>query len=221
MNNISWDNLYHAYAIEGPRSAILESLEDKLREELGVDLQAPHWRQEVDQFSIQEARNIHRHHQRRLPTSPFIYLLAWEEVTKQAQNALLKVIEEPQVGAHFFLVVPRLSDLLPTIISRVQTVSWRRVSSTGNTGSKLANSFLDGSYQDRLKIINQIIGNEADSSIGQFLDQLQILSREEIVSSETSQKTLSQAQQWVGQAGVTPKYILETLALSLPQKEAK
>lgn len=220
MNNISWNNLYHAYAIEGPRSAVLKSLEDKLRDEVGIDLQAPHWRQEVDQFSIQEARNIHRHHQRRLPTSPFIYLLAWEEVTKQAQNALLKVIEEPQSGTHFFLVVPRLSDLLPTIISRVQTVSWRQTSSRVTSESKLANSFLYGSYQNRLEIISQLVGEKADLSIGQFLDQLQILLRDQIEGSGTGDKALSQAQRWVGQAGVTPKYILETLALLLPQKEA-
>ena len=44
-------------------------------------------------------------------------------LTKGAQNALLKVIEEPPEYAVFFLLCDSKSGILPTIISRVNTVS--------------------------------------------------------------------------------------------------
>lgn len=40
----------------------------------------------------------------------------------QAQNAFLKLLEEPQDGMHFILATHRLDKLLPTIISRSQTI---------------------------------------------------------------------------------------------------
>ena len=39
-------------------------------------------------------------------------------ITVQAQNALLKVIEEVQRGVYFFLCFPAGTDILPTLISR-------------------------------------------------------------------------------------------------------
>ena len=38
----------------------------------------------------------------------------------QAQNALLKTLEEPSPNTYFFILIPKVSLLLPTIKSRVQ-----------------------------------------------------------------------------------------------------
>ncbi|MEK7086397.1 MAG: hypothetical protein AAB951_01255 [Patescibacteria group bacterium] len=38
----------------------------------------------------------------------------------EAQNALLKVFEEPPAGTYLFLIMPSLGGLLPTLRSRVQ-----------------------------------------------------------------------------------------------------
>lgn len=47
-------------------------------------------------------------------------LLEAQDMTEQAQNALLKILEEPPSGVIFLLTVPSASLLLPTIRSRVQ-----------------------------------------------------------------------------------------------------
>lgn len=49
-------------------------------------------------------------------------LLESQEMTEQAQNALLKVLEEPPSGVLFLLTAPSSSLLLHTIRSRVQSV---------------------------------------------------------------------------------------------------
>lgn len=43
------------------------------------------------------------------------------KMTEQAQNALLKILEEPPAGVRFVLTAPTQDKLLPTILSRVQT----------------------------------------------------------------------------------------------------
>lgn len=49
-------------------------------------------------------------------------LLEAQEMTAQAQNALLKLLEEPPPGVVFLLTAPSASLLLPTICSRLQGI---------------------------------------------------------------------------------------------------
>ncbi len=51
-----------------------------------------------------------------------------DRLTAQAQNALLKVIEEPPQGVYIFLLCEEMASLLPTVRSRVQTVFTERLS---------------------------------------------------------------------------------------------
>ena len=48
-------------------------------------------------------------------------LLEAQAMSEQAQNALLKVLEEPPAGVLFLLTAPSASALLPTVRSRVQS----------------------------------------------------------------------------------------------------
>jgi DNA polymerase III subunit delta' len=45
-----------------------------------------------------------------------------EAMSGEAQNAFLKLLEEPRPGLTFILTTPSLEDLLPTILSRLQVV---------------------------------------------------------------------------------------------------
>lgn len=45
-----------------------------------------------------------------------------ERMTHQAQNAFLKLLEEPGKGIHFILVSHSISNLLPTILSRTEKI---------------------------------------------------------------------------------------------------
>lgn len=55
------------------------------------------------------------------PQHSFVVVAA--ELTNEAQNALLKLLEDPPPGAVFYLVVPSLDRLLPTVHSRLALVS--------------------------------------------------------------------------------------------------
>jgi hypothetical protein len=49
-----------------------------------------------------------------------------ESMTHEAQNALLKILEEPPINCFFILVSHDSSQVLPTIVSRVQRIMIRR-----------------------------------------------------------------------------------------------
>lgn len=50
-----------------------------------------------------------------------------ERMAKPAQNAFLKLLEEPGEGTHFILLTHQPSSLLPTILSRVQRLDMRLI----------------------------------------------------------------------------------------------
>jgi DNA polymerase III subunit delta' len=50
-----------------------------------------------------------------------------ERMTHQAQNAFLKLLEEPGVGVHFIIVARSVNKLLPTILSRVEVLDIKNI----------------------------------------------------------------------------------------------
>lgn len=53
-----------------------------------------------------------------------VYILSdAQDMTAQAQNAMLKLLEEPPAGVKFFILARRREQLLPTVISRCQIVN--------------------------------------------------------------------------------------------------
>jgi len=72
----------------------------------------------------------------------------------EAQNALLKLFEEPPVGTYLFLILPSLGGLLPTLHSRVQVLS--SMSDLGGPTSNVAQEFLKATKEKRSTIIKKL-----------------------------------------------------------------
>lgn len=76
-------------------------------------------------FSIDDAREVKSAHEMRPTTEEGkkIFLLTMDGITVEAQNALLKLLEEPASYAYFYIVIPSVGLLLPTVVSRVAVIS--------------------------------------------------------------------------------------------------
>ena len=86
-----------------------------------------------------------------------ICIIATKFINREAEQALLKIIEEPTDWTHFFIVVPDSSLLLPTILSRVHVVK-TKFSKEDNTNLKeAAKFFLAYSLKDRVEHVSLII----------------------------------------------------------------
>jgi len=123
--NIKKDELHHAYLLEGAKENILEELHEFLESELKFHTKAnpDFWSGEFDTFGIDDGRSI-KHAQSRVAVGDRkIFVIATNFFTREAQNSLLKIFEEPTENTHFFIITPNAESLLPTLRSRLLIIS--------------------------------------------------------------------------------------------------
>lgn len=106
---------HHATLIVHPKR---KEVTPELQKELTEDSHA-HLFLEQTVIDIDTARSLSHWN-----NSPYegnrIALLSFHSITIPAQNALLKVIEEPKEGTRFILITSNKDALLPTLLSRLQ-----------------------------------------------------------------------------------------------------
>ncbi len=71
----------------------------------------------------------------------------------EAQNALLKLFEEPPEGTYLFLIVPSEGNILPTLRSRLQPLP----GSYERGESEIATEFLEATKAGKQKIIDRVL----------------------------------------------------------------
>ncbi len=93
-----------------------------------------------------------------------------QTLNREAANALLKSLEEPPPRTVFFLTAGQPSDLLPTVVSRCQSIRFNPVSAAGiekmlrdqrgvtRSSAKTAALLADGSMARALELVNDSCG---------------------------------------------------------------
>lgn len=113
--------LHHCYLVPARNVAsCLKTLENELGKMLAIKTDSPLSieRSVVDTFTIELARELRQRGQQRATGEIRCLVYGFDTITIEAQNALLKIIENPAEGIHFFFVTPSVSDLLETVRSR-------------------------------------------------------------------------------------------------------
>ena len=98
------------------------------------------------------------------PNARKIFIIETDAITNEAQNALLKIFEEPQKGTHFFIIIPSEVTLLPTLLSRMLLVR-------ADAGSSVDAGASDGAQAITLKQAKQFLGMSAGEKVA-FVDAL-------------------------------------------------
>lgn len=176
-------NLHHAYLILGER-ALSENFLLSSFEEMGVrEIGNPDFHAyRMKSFDIASARALRE----RAMEKPFgekkIFLISAERFTPEAQNALLKTLEEPNENMHFFILLREQDLLLPTLLSRMQLVRPQlknpvrvgapveRVKRQDFSVADSPENFLKMSPRDRLNFSKDFADN--GESLPVFLDSL-------------------------------------------------
>lgn len=116
-------------------------------------------------------------------------------LTNAAQNALLKLIEEPPARTIFILCTTELHKVLPTIVSRCQLFNFKSLSQTAVV------KHLDRiATTEKIDITAEAIDAIAKSSLGSLRDSLQLLSQLQVLQ---QQITLDVVVEAVG--GISPQ----------------
>lgn len=169
---------HHAYVYEGPLS-LLEHLAESacarfgLTREHNPNVTVESW----EKFSINDARTLSQRASLRTTGGSALFVLGIGLIASDAQQALLKLFEEPQEGTTFVLLVPH-GTLLGTLRSRFlaypETLS-NDERSLDTTEDVHAQEFLSWPYKKRSDWITSFLKDE--ESVRQraraFIDELE------------------------------------------------
>lgn len=148
------------------------------------------------------------------------FLLAISKASREAQNALLKVIEEAPGDSVFFFVVESAGHLLPTILSR--SIHVHGASIVQNADTEEVETFLKASYESRLstveKMTSHISKTQDRGPAREFVAALLVVGRAAGLSASSLRDVLD-ADLYLRTQGGSPKAVLSHLAVSLPRKK--
>ncbi len=216
--------LHHAYLIEGREDAVAAARLFIL-EKLGIALSANPDLFDIayETFGIDEAREIKGVSSRKSIGERKAILISADILTREAQNALLKIFEDPTPNTHFFLVTPYPRALLSTLRSRMElfVVKPKETSSEKREEEILAEKAREGSVQERFAITDGLINGEDKMRTIRFLEALSLLLSKElrVIPTKDTQSAflaVTKAASYARDRGASTKMLLEYAVLSLP-----
>ncbi|MFA5773213.1 MAG: hypothetical protein WC908_00890 [Candidatus Paceibacterota bacterium] len=220
-------NLYHSYVIEGEPNRTATELLKFLEVRGEVESQSPDVLCQVyESFTMDDSGEIKDWHSRLgISKSKKICILATKFINREAEQALLKIIEEPAINTHFFIIVPDASLLLDTIISRTHVIKIKQPADIDLQKSALA--FLSSTPKDRINKVALIIKeNKDEENSGKlrsyatiFINELESIVYQKFKKDKNNQKIifvlseLQKSREYLSTPGASVKMILEHLAL--------
>jgi hypothetical protein len=214
---------HHAYFLEGPQSAF-----DAYKEEL-----KPFWAKQFERFGVEEARALIQ-----LTTlknfGEATFFIAAASVTSEAQQALLKLFEEPGEGTTFVMLVPH-GTLLPTLRSRMLPYSAGRrqragqnglvepttTATRGPFGRHAAEAFLKSAPKARSGEVAKLLKDDegARERVREFLGGLEAALHPHLAKKEVREglEDIARVRSYLADRSPSLKMLLEHLAVSLPR----
>jgi DNA polymerase III delta prime subunit len=227
MSRIDLKNLtHHAYALVGDARTHDELL-IALEKDQGLVAQAnPDFHDlTFNSFTIDDARKIRETHDTRPidKSGKKIFVLKMNSITVEAQNALLKLLEEPADYAHFFLIIPSAHLLIPTVKSRLSFIKTEKASQAegDDTAVKAAKAFIKSSGAQRLEIIKDLLDDitkekKTKQDAISFLDSVESeLYHAGIDKNLSSLQAISNMRTYMSDRAPSLKMLLEYVALNI------
>lgn len=104
-----------------------------------------------------------------------------DNMTEQAQNKLLKTLEEPNPGVHFFLITANPYALLPTVKSRCVILEEPKARASHSEAEKDALAFLLSCSKSSELLFSLKFANKHAKNLEAFLDALSVIVRDSMV----------------------------------------
>jgi DNA polymerase III gamma/tau subunit len=215
--------LHHANIIAGKedyRDFIFSVLENDLN--FRVKANPDFLLLESESFGIDDARNLKRW----VSGKPLIgeikvSLVITKSITHEAQNALLKVLEEPPAGTYLFINIESLGGLLPTFISRVMILSPSENEKIAEQTTSIGSKFMNSDINKKLSIINSLSKNKDKTPMKELIRSLEEISYKNYAKEMEStvnakdMKNILTAKIFASSRGSSPKMLLEWLSCVL------
>lgn len=211
--DIQPEQLHHTYIISGDRASAFPEIINFIENTCGVRVAGNQdvFVKEYDSFYIDDAREIRDLQQHAAVKDRQFFVLSIKEMTRQAQNAFLKIAEDPTANTCFFILVSNYETLLPTLRSRAVIVENKE---EDDSYHETAQEFLASSVSDRLEMVQKL--HTADTvdkeKIYQFLSAL-----EGVTVEKRSLHDIYDVKKKMQAQGVSVKTLLEHVSVVLPR----
>jgi|SRR3989344_7187757 len=229
------DFLHHAFLIEGDREVIRAELFDFFEEEIDVRTKGnPDFLYlSFESFGIDEGRKLKEYQtSKAIEEGRRYFIIDAASFTGEAQNSLLKIFEDPAPNTHFFIILPSVDGILPTLRSRFLIISHGTKYKTHAEEAKDAisvNEFFIASASQRIEMVKGVIEGKNKSAVLELLNQIEEVVHNELVSKNTKSEEckknaakilqeITRLRGYLHDRSSSIKLILEHVALILPQK---
>lgn len=178
-------------------------------------------------FSVEDARRVLE----AAASAAFIgeykvIVISASRVFHEAQNALLKLFEEPPPNTYIFLVLPTLGGLLPTLRSRVQVLH-SNYGHHKSVISEAAQEFIKANKERRSAIIKKLTNGKDEEEKRKLRDEaIAIVNGIEVIAYKKSSfggetakllSDISILRSYLHDRSAPVKMILEHLSLVIPK----
>ena len=174
----------------------------------------------ADNYTVDEARALKAAHYLKSVGERSVYIVSFNSITIEAQQALLKVCEDPVPHVHFFFITPSLEGIVSTLRSRFSIITVPRVLGASLKNSRAA-TFLASPPAERLKLIAALIEDKEKNAAIVFLNEIEtaaaVLLRENRLAEAAALQDTIALRGFLHTRAPSIKMILEYLALTLPQ----
>ena len=215
---------HHAYYIEDS-PALFAAYQDSVRASQRFDPHDPGFvARRYELLGIDEARELQQLASLKKTGGAALYFLSVSSITSEAQQALLKLFEEPQAGVVFVVLIPP-GALLPTLRSRMLPYPQASTLRLNTKDSPLyfeeARAFLRSPQKARSAQIGELLEDEewAKDRVRDFLTGLELVLQKETRRLEvrTGLEDIAKVRSYAGDRSPSFKMLLEHLAVSLPR----
>lgn len=215
-------SLSHSYLIEGNVKENREALFSFFEENTNIKTRGnPDFQfLDVETLMIDEARNIkEKAYLKETSGGAKVFVITFSFITGEAQNSLLKLFEETPLNTHLFLLTQTKESILPTLLSRLTTLSSKN--KLGN--EKRAKKFLASSPPERIKQIQKIVKDKDKNEALGLLNELESLLYEKKKAKDQSVRILKTLERIVEARGFlykrspSIKMTLENIAITTPK----
>lgn len=224
------ENLHHAYIIEGDIESIPVQLRTYLKKRKYIDENEMDFLyQSFDSFTMSDVPPLNEWNTTHaVSLGKKVCIIKTKFINHEAQQSLLKMIEEPRPNTHFFFILPKASTILPTVLSRVHLI--KLVSTISSPTHPLTEIFLTAEPTERIQLIAKIIedSKKNSSSAGLRFEAMELMSSiEKYMHSElknqkniknnayTNIKQIEKCRTYLDSPGASVKMLLEHIALVL------
>lgn len=144
-------------------------------------------------------------------------------ITFEAQNALLKILEEPPLGTYIFIGLPNVGNILPTFLSRMQVLNYTQKKCTEDktldqNNKTTSSKFFNSDIGSKLSITRSLSKGEDKVDMKNLIRDLEEVAYGEYFKNPSysdKMKKILIGKIFASTRGSSPKMILEWLSCML------